>query len=226
MGFRNWEIEMRSVIRWVQSSLGIACALIALVGNVSAGVIVDIFESGSDVVVNVSGSIRPLGNFLGNGGGTLKEAGIGKGSFNICDNSSSSSAYSAAYVGPGPAFWANDYTMNYTGMVTLSGVKQLAYVATNPFNGDGRFILGGYTFDTPITGTATFLNKTLADLGITTLGTYEFEVGDVGTFASDTLTFNIGGGSAVPEPTSACIGLLMIGGGILRRLRSSKRVVV
>lgn len=217
---------MRSVIRWVQSSLGIACALIALVGNVSAGVIIDIFESGSDVVINVSGSIRPLGNFLGNGGGTLTEAGIGKGYFNICDNSSSNSSYSLRYVGTGPTFWANDYTTTYTGMVTLSGVKQINYTTLNPSNGDGIFILGGYTFGTSITGTATFLNKTLADLGVINLGTYNFEIGDFGTSASDTLTFNIGGGSAVPEPTSACIGLLMIGGGILRRLRSSKRVVV
>jgi len=217
---------MRSVIRWVQSSLGIACALIALVGNVNAGVIIDIFESGSDVVINVSGSIRPLGNFLGNAGGTLTEAGIGKGYFNICDNSSSSSMYTARYVGTGSAFWANDYITNYTGIVTLSGVKQVNYTAQNPSNGYGLIALGGYTFGTSITGTATFQNKTFADLGITTLGTYEFEVGDFGTSASDTLTFNIGGGSAVPEPTSACIGLLMIGGGILRRLRSSKRVVV
>lgn len=217
---------MRSIIRWVQSSLGIACALIALVGNVRAGVIIDIFESGSDVVVNVSGDIRTLGNFMGNGGGTVTEAGIGKGYFNICDNSSSSSSYTARYVGTGSAFWANDYITNYTGIVTLSGIKQLNYTATNPSTGSGVFILGGYNFGDTITGTATFLNKTLADLGVTTLGTYEFEVGDFGTNASDTLTFNIGGGSPVPEPTSACIGLLMIGGGILRRLRSSKRVVV
>jgi hypothetical protein len=63
-----------------------------------------------------------------------------------------------------------------------------------------------YVFGTAISGTATWNNKTLSDLGITNLGTYVYTVGSGAN--TDTVTFNLssgGGGGEVPEPTSMAI---------------------
>lgn len=227
MGFRNWEIEMRSAIRWVQSSLCIACAFIAFVGNARAGVIVDISESNGDVVVNVSGSFRQLGNLVSTSGGTGSfEVGIAGNNFTIVDSSTSSQVYSSRFLGSGSSSWGN-ISAWYTSVGSLSGITDLRYIETT-LQGGGLLVLdANYAWGTTITGSGTFVGKTLASMGLTNLGTYRYEVGDFGTSQADTLTFNIGsGGSAVPEPTSACIGLLMIGGGVLRHLRSKKRLVV
>jgi hypothetical protein len=135
--------------------------------------------------------------------------------------------YTARFAGNGDDAWGSGFGTYYTSIGSVSGVRHMNYTATN-FIGDGIFILeASYTFGTAITGTGTFVGKTLADLGLTNLGTYQYVVGDFGTVNSDTITFNIGsGGSPVPEPTSACIGLLMLGGGMLRHLRSKKRMLV
>jgi hypothetical protein len=203
-------------------------AILACSSNANAGVIVDISEVGGDVVVNVSGSIRQLGNLLQTTGGTGPfEVGLGLNSFNIADSSAASKMYTAKFAGLGSDAWGNSPGVYYTSIGSVSGVRHMNYFATN-YSGDGLFLLeASYTFGTAITGTGTFVGKTLADLGLTNLGTYQYLVGDFGTVNSDTITFNIGsGGSPVPEPTSACIGLLMLGGGMLRHLRSKKRMLV
>ena len=65
----------------------------------------------------------------------------------------------------------------------------------------------GYTSGSPLSGTATFGNKTFADIGITP-GTYTW------TVPNDSITLNINNASAVPEPSTyalLCISLGVVG---------------
>ncbi len=204
---------MRSVLNWLQTgSLAAAVWVGAMASDAMAGVIINITPSGSDVVATLSGSLSSLGASNGNndgGGGQVGGSVISVQHITIpfsLDNDGFTILDPGNYLGLGydltftSGAWGSGYFNTSADSYTLSGI---GYFSLKTQNG-GRFNLSdSYVFGTPITGTATWNNKTLADLGITNLGTYVYTVGSGAN--TDTVTFVMSSGSAVPEPTSMAI---------------------
>jgi hypothetical protein len=105
------------------------------------------------------------------------------------------------YIAPSGK-WGTSFKSTQADSFTLSGVGYFS-IGDN----DAVALSDSYVFGTAISGTATWNNKTLSDLGITNLGTYVYTVGSGAT--TDTVTFIMGsgggGGGTVPEPTSMAI---------------------
>lgn len=170
-----------------------------LPGNASAAITVNIQEVGSDVVVSYSGSIDTTG--------------IG---FNLVSSTSlrriAAFGGNAMFAGPDGArgasltdFGKNPWTVAPTpfgsGGVFSADSFSIADGDSFGFQSNGFFVRFGYTSGTPISGSMTFENQTLASMGIN-VGTGIMNA----TFSSgDTLTVNAI--TAVPEPSSSMLGL-------------------
>jgi len=205
-------LNMRSVLNWLQTgSLAAAVWVGAMASDAMAAVIVNITQSGSNVVATLSGSLSSLGTPTGSssnqGAGGSVSVVPGNPSFefpelNIFDVSTGSEShrYSLTYSG---GLWGASFSNTAASGVNLTGVKLFAI--NKGFN-KGLHLAKDYVFGTAISGTVTWNNKTLADLGITNLGTYVYTAGSGEN--TDTVTFNLssgGGGGEVPEPTSMAI---------------------
>jgi hypothetical protein len=205
-------LNMRSVLNWLQTgSLAAAVWVGAMASDAMAAVIVNITQSGSNVVATLSGSLSSLGTPTGSssnqgaGGSVLVVPGDpsnGIPELNIFDVSTGSGSrrYSLTYSG---GLWGASFSNTAASGVNLTGVKLFAI---NKGFSKGLYLAEDYVFGTAISGTVTWNNKTLADLGITNLGTYVYTAGSGEN--TDTVTFNLssgGGGGEVPEPTSMAI---------------------
>ena len=209
---------MRFILGWLKSA-GAVCLGLCLGGSASAAVIINVVQSGSDVVLSMSGSLSNLGtpaftgstNFSRGAGISITrppdyeylnddEFFLSKGGITTF------SSYAPISV-PGPS-WGID-----SGTLSSSFTSSLDYFY---FGNNGLATNISYLFGTAITGSATFNNQTLANLGLTNQGSYVYKFGSGAN--TDTVTFNIGGsgggggGGEVPEPsTMAIFGLGAIG---------------
>jgi len=176
-----------------------------------ASFILNIEQSGSDVVATGSGSINTGGlSFVVNTGGgpSISSGDSGKG-------------YVA--LGPSPDFSMDLYSATITGPTLGSG----SYVSASsgsgdPFNLDlsGGYIgvPTGYMSGNALSDSATWDSTTLSGLGLT-LGTYTYTWGSGAN--TDFLTLNVG--PPAPEPGS--IFLLGIGGTGLLLICSRNRAI-
>ncbi|MEK0424974.1 MAG: motif, partial [Planctomycetota bacterium] len=101
--------------------------------------------------------------------------------------------------------WGASFSSTAATSVSLTGVN---FFGVNDALNQGLFVAKDYVFGTAISGTVTWNNKTLADLGITNLGTYVYTAGSGANTDTVTVIFSSGGGGgsgAVPEPTSMAI---------------------
>jgi hypothetical protein len=196
-----------------------ALALILTTKTASAGVIIDVAQSGSNVVATISGSLGNLGTPLFSTSlNELNNAGLRVAHDDNGNNPPRRDKFIANLAGnytisvypwvSGPTVaWGNTPVNNTAnGATVLNGIKMFTFIGGSQLN-----LNADYVFGTPITGTATFSNKTLAQMGLTNLGTYTSTFGS--GINTDTVTFNIGssggGGAAVPEPSS--LALVSIG---------------
>ena len=207
-----------SVMKYKITILALAAAAF-LPGNASAAIIVNIQEVRSDVVVSYSGSIDTTG--------------IG---FNLVSPSSlrriAASGGNAMFAGPdgargasltdfGKTPWTVAPTPFGSGGLFEADSFSIADGDSFGFQGNGFFTRFGYTSGTPISGSMTFENETLASMGI--------NVGDGimnATFSSgDTLTVNATGGSPapVPEPGTWAAAALLASGAAFARWRRRQR---
>jgi hypothetical protein len=199
-------------LNWLQTgSLAAAVVVGTFASNAFAGVIVNFTESSGNVVATVSGSLSSLGNPTGStsnkaAGGLVSidpgDPGIGLPEVNTFQVSTGSETYSYSLTNSGGP-WGASFSSTAATSVGLTGVK---FLGVNASSNIGLFVAKDYVFGTAISGTVTWNNKTLADLGITNLGTYVYTAGSGAN--TDTVTFNFssgGGGGEVPEPTSMAI---------------------
>ena len=178
-----------------------------------AELIINIYESGSDVIANVSGSvvymdagvptsdtldtaILPFANILSfaplGGTGPYLRHGI--------------SNY------PNPTFGTGGPSL----ATSVSGNTDL--LLTTSF----LFLPDNYVLGTPISVTATFANTTISTMGMNT-GTYYYTWKD--GLNVDGATLNIGGGpAAVPEPGTWAAAALLVGGAAFARWRKRAKV--
>ena len=204
--------------KWLFTSLA-SLALVTLVETASAGVIISVAESGSNVVATLSGSLTNLG------GGTINVPGtatsnaaffVQLGGVDTFAASNAGTYGTTSYSASGPtSAWGPATAFTNASSFNLTGTN---YFTLSP---GGNFVLGPYNFGDPITATLTFNNKTLASIGLTNPASYVYTVGS-GT--TDTVTFNFGsgGGAAVPEPSSLAVVSIAAAAAAIRARRKAK----
>ena len=185
------------------AAIAAALILASLQGTADAGVVIDVSQVGSDVVATGSGSLDltglsltvtvPLSTTLDPIGGVIIIGPSPGGSFD---------GYSG-FQGPS-SFGPGGQTFPSEGTGDLMGVD----------NFDGNIqVPAGYVSGTPLAGSSTFDNTTIAGLGLTP-GTYTY------TWSSDSLTVVV---ASVPEPSSlAMAGMAAAAGLIAARRRRSR----
>ncbi len=193
-------------------SLLIGTLLAFVISNsapVSAGVIINFAQSGSDVVATISGSwnstqpgldvlLNPTGSgavFAGTGFRTVFfEQGLAA-------NSPCPGQYWDLVSNPANTDWGTGAPVATLGSTSSSNPAIVLLNLTSSL----RFSLAkSYVSGTAISGTTTWANKTLSDLNLTNAVTNLY----MNVNSGETVTVNIvlsGGGSTVPEPSSMAI---------------------
>lgn len=204
-------MNLRQLVVLVVAWVGVAQA--------SAGVIITMEESGSDVTATLSGSI---GTWTG---ATLAATNQTVGASNRLQPNGGLVFFATtdpnlgSPVSPVSYYQVSTYPTNFgTG---TSGVTAATSTASTLLFVWGRstqnvFIAGGYVPTTPITGVLTWQNQTFQSLGVTE-GSYVWSWGNPSVSGQgDTITLNI-----VPEPSTGimAIAALASGGYLVRRRR-------
>ncbi len=207
-----------------------ACAAIGLLGVFSgaqAAVVIDVSQSGNNVVATVSGSFNKTGvgrtgtQFIGPGSGvrggtdtinTLNFDGVsGPRNSDYWDGTTESTPSGSTTWGTAASSYVS------ASLNSLLGVDRL-WIEWNTGLQQPRLSLDtNYVSDTPISGSWTIANNTMTGLKLDNYGSYVYQFGTTPTF--DTVTVNLI--NPVPEPSTYCMALagLACGGYVVRRRR-------
>jgi MYXO-CTERM domain-containing protein len=209
----------------------LACSLAGLAGEAHASLIINIYQDGADVRSTVSGSfntgIAPGSTGLAQNFNMLRG---GNGQYNnvrFSDSNFSGNVLSNVWQGtmtssPGGATRYGSSLMSEVSATasSVSGFQRL-WVTYDTAFGPGLFLDQSYTGGA-VSGSMTFAGTTMATLGFTNYGAFEYTFGSGGT--TDTVTVNLlqappgPGPGGVPLPGAA--GLAAVGlAGLSRRRR-------
>jgi hypothetical protein len=182
------------------AAIAAALLLASLPGTADAGFVIDVSQVGGNVAATGSGSLDLAGlSFL----------------FSGADRSGVNPSSGLVVVGP-PVSTSVDVYTGATGPTSFGGGN---FTQASSGNGDLVGIEGifgdivvpeGYVSLTPLSGSATWDNTTIAGLGLAP-GTYTY------TWPSDTLTVNI-----VPEPSSLAMTGMAVAAGLIVAARRSR----
>jgi hypothetical protein len=143
----------------------------------TSGLIVTISEVGSDVIMSGSGSLNLTGLIEGS-----VQSGWGiNGTLGTWVIGPSSSFFGRKYQGNAFSSYPNSFGSGYTAPTSFTGD---AFGIQNGSLGKDIIVPIGYTSGSPLSGTATFANKTISSMGLTP-GTYLYDWG------SDSITLLI-----------------------------------
>lgn len=184
-------------------SLYAAVISLALIQHSQGALIINIVESGSDVVATLSGSINDLtGTTVTSTQPDSFSSFIRPNSGVIGFSPNSSSVNYNIYNGFSavPAAYG---TSNILAASSLTGSDRF-YIRNNPLS--PMFLPTSYILGTPMSATATYSGQSFASLGLTA-GTY------VWSWTGDSVTLNVGAApSPVPEPGQVAASLLVLAG--------------
>jgi hypothetical protein len=200
---------MTSSARWMMVS---ALFAFALGGTSQAGYVVNLTETGGDVVATGSGTINltDLSFNIGSGGfPPVIIPNVGEALFGLPGSAIDlyDTPIGPASFGSGGTEATNIGTGDYVGIISIS---------TNPFI-DELAVPRNYVSGSALQSTATWTGQTFASLGVTP-GTYTWTWGTGAN--GDFFTMNIGA-SSVPEPSSLLLGVC--GLGAIARAASARR---
>jgi len=185
-----------------------------------AGIVINMVESGSDVVATVSGSINSLAGATSAGS---NNAGLYSGlrasgptmSFGLATQSGFPLVTVNYYSVPVfPTSFGTGSTLQVATTSTASANMLFRNIADHTLYLDQAYVLG-----TPVTGTLTWAGKSFATLGVDQ-GSYLW------SWAGDSITLNIGSvaPSPVPEPGTWAAAALLAGGATFMRWRKRAKV--
>ena len=143
-------------------------------------VIINIGQSGNNVVASISGGLRNIGSSafpFGNQGQKINTGKSGTFSNDILGWGTTSNSY-GLYRGAGTTNWrSSDGVFNSTPTASsLTGASYLYLQSDN--QGFTYFGLDGYSYDnSPITGTMEFAGKTMSELGLENFGSHVYTFG-------------------------------------------------
>ena len=173
-----------------------------------ATLVINVNEVGPDVTAIFSGSVDLTGltlSFTGTGPGFVRGStpALRSGSISLFSPNQLYTGVTSfpTSMGPGTGNFNADSATGDLGLGVLNG---------------GRvFIPSGYVSGSPLAATTTWTGQTFASLGLTP-GTYTW------AWAADSVVVNIGAatvGAIIPEPATASLALLGLGGLMMRRRR-------
>lgn len=189
----------------------LALAITVQISALRAGIVINMVESGSDVVATLSGSINSLD------GATFYDTGSA-GMFSGFRASGPTMNFGFANQ-PGfplvnvfyyslpvyPTSFGTSTTLQAATTSTASATMLFRNIDTETFYLDQAYVLG-----TPVTGTMTWANKSFATLGVAE-GTYLW------SWTGDSVTLNIGAGpEPIPEPGTWAAAVLLVGAAFVR----------
>ena len=191
-------------------ALGLAALIAALPSTANATVTMSVNQVGSNVVVTTTGSLDMTSLSLDAPYPFNLSAGVA-GSYSYLGTGVAGTtvyAYSPM-VGPGSLGDGNIIEADFS--------EGAAFAINASF--PAVFVAEDYLSGSSLAGSATFLNQTIASLGLDA-GAYTF------TTPSDSIFVNIGTAGAVPEPATwaMMIGGMSVVGGAMRRRRGTTKV--
>jgi hypothetical protein len=152
-----------------------------------SGLVVTISEVGSDVIMSGSGSL----NLTGLSDGSVQAGGGINGTSGQWVIGSSTLFFAKKFFGNNLNVYPSSFGSGYTAPTSYSGDT---FGIQNGSLGKDIIVPIGYTSGSPLSGTATFANKTISSMGLTP-GTYLYDWG------SDSITLEIETPSSTPTPT-------------------------
>jgi hypothetical protein len=144
----------------------------------TSGLVVTILEVGSDVIMSGSGSL----NLTGLIEGSVQTAGGINGTLGYWVIGQSNLFFARKFFGNNLNVYPNSFGSGYTAPTSYSGQT---FGIQDGSLGKDIILPIGYTSGSPLSGTATFANKTISGMGLTP-GTYLYDWG------SDSITLQIG----------------------------------
>ena len=191
----------------------LALAITVQISALRAGIVINMVESGSDVVATFSGSINSLD------GATLFQTG----NAGMANGFRPAPAPMAFLIASTPGTIAVFY-YNIAAFPTSFGTSDSFFSATsstvtaNMIFRDFLVIDQAYVLGTPVTGTSTWANQTFSSLSLTE-GSYLW------SWTGDSVTLNIGAApSPVPEPSTWAAAALLVGAAGCVRWRKRAKV--
>ena len=204
-------------MRIMKFTLAVFGSALLMPAAVQSGMIVNIVESGGDVVATASGSLDvsalvKLLDFTNNQSFVDPDpARLMLGPHGALETDRYRIPLGPQTFGPGTA-----------PTVASFGSGDRVAIIGNVFDHSNLLVPDGYVSGTTLMSTSTFSGTTIAGLGLAE-GTYEYTWGSGAT--ADFVTINIGASAAVPEPSSLALlgigGLALLGYG---RRRNGRRV--
>jgi hypothetical protein len=143
-----------------------------------SGLIVTILEVGSDVIMSGSGSLNVTGLIEG----SVQTAGGINGTLGYWVIGQTNPFFARKFFGNNLNVYPNSFGSGYTAPTSYSGDT---FGIQDGSIGKDIILPLGYTSGSPLSGTATFANKTISSMGLTP-GTYLYDWG------SDSITLQIG----------------------------------
>jgi hypothetical protein len=144
----------------------------------TSGLVVTILEVGSDVIMSGSGSL----NVTGLSEGSVQTAGGINGTLGYWVIGQTNPFFARKFFGNNLNVYPNSFGSGYTAPTSYSGDT---FGIQDGSLGKDIVLPLGYTSGSPLSGTATFANKTISSMGLTP-GTYLYDWG------SDSITLQIG----------------------------------
>ena len=194
-----------------------ACMLAAIPAASQAMVTVDVSQVGANVVVTTSGSL----DLTGYGGGSEgdRQAGIDAAAGTIVTGAGGGVGIYLGFLS-GPSSFGGG-----TGKAASASSGATFGVDFETYNQPTVFAPYGYVDGTSLSGDATFLNKSLASLGLTANKSYEVDY--IGGATAIEINVEGTGAAAVPEPATwmmLIVGFVVVGAAIRRRPRATDRL--